>query len=240
MAKVRLFVEAPVLAQGILVELDKKQSHYVTHVMRLGPNDVLSIFNGRDGLWKAHLQGGSKKACILEVTDQLSPQKTLPEIHLCFAPLKQNPLHFLVEKSTELGVTHLHPVLTERTAVRVFKEEKQRLTVIEACEQCERLHIPELAPLQSLEQLLSTLKPDKDVLYVCDERRERAGSILTQYEKSLTSYILIGPEGGFSPQEFAMLLRHRSVRLISLSSHVLRAETAAIAVLSQLGLALEG
>ncbi|MDP4840060.1 MAG: 16S rRNA (uracil(1498)-N(3))-methyltransferase, partial [Alphaproteobacteria bacterium] len=61
MGKVRLFVEASVLSQGTFVELDKKQSHYVTHVMRLGAGDSLSVFNGYDGLWKAELQGGSKK-----------------------------------------------------------------------------------------------------------------------------------------------------------------------------------
>ncbi|HBN23214.1 MAG TPA: 16S rRNA (uracil(1498)-N(3))-methyltransferase [Holosporales bacterium] len=238
MGKVRLFVDAPELAQGISVELDKKQSHYITHVMRLVVGDSLSIFNGRDGLWKAYLQGGSKKSSVLEVSEQLSPQKILPEVHLCFAPLKQNPLHLLIEKGTELGVTHFHPLLTDRTVVRAFKAEKHRSTAIEACEQCQRFHMPAFAPLQSLDRFLGSLDPNKDVLYVCDERREGAQTILKQHDKHLTPYILIGPEGGFSPQEFQQLQRQRAVRFITLSPHVLRAETAAISILSQLSLVL--
>jgi 16S rRNA (uracil1498-N3)-methyltransferase len=238
MGKVRLFVEAPALAQGTLVELPKKQAHYVTHVMRLGAGDFLSIFNGRDGLWKAQLQECSKKACVLEITDQISPQKILPDVHLCFAPLKQNPLHLVVEKGTELGVTHFHPLLTERTVVRAFKEEKHRLTAIEACEQCQRFQMPKFSPLQSLDHFLASLDPSKDVLYVCDERREGAQTILKQYEKGLTPYVLIGPEGGFSPPEFQMLQRQRVVRFITLSPHVLRAETAVISMLSQLALVI--
>lgn len=238
MGKVRLFVDAPDLAQGIFVELDKKQSHYITHVMRLSVGDSLSIFNGRDGLWKACLQGGSKKSSVLEVVEQLSPQKILPEVHLCFAPLKQTPLHLLVEKGTELGVTHFHPLLTDRTVVRAFKKEKHRSTAIEACEQCQRFHMPDFSPLQSLDQFLAKLDPSKEVLYVCDERREGAKKILQQYDKQLIPYVLIGPEGGFSPQEFQQLQRQRAVRFITLSPHVLRAETAAISILSQLGLLL--
>ncbi|NCP62593.1 MAG: 16S rRNA (uracil(1498)-N(3))-methyltransferase [Alphaproteobacteria bacterium] len=238
MGKVRLFVEASVLSQGTFVELDKKQSHYVTHVMRLGAGDSLSVFNGYDGLWKAELQGGSKKTCLLEVCEQLAPQKILPEVHLCFAPLKQHPLHFVIEKGTELGVTRFHPLLTDRTVVRAFKAEKHRLTAIEACEQCRRFHLPEFSPLQSLDQLLSSLDPEKDILYVCDERREGAQTILKQYNKSLTAYVLIGPEGGFSPQEFQKLQHQRAVRFVTLSPHVLRAETAAVSILSQLALVL--
>lgn len=241
MAKVRLFVECPVLEKGSLVALDKKQSHYLAHVMRHDRGDSLKIFNGCDGLWQAHIHKDSlKKSYVLEVDELLLPQKVVPEVHLCFAPLKQGPLHFLIEKGTELGVTHFHPLLTERTVVRAFKEEKHRLTALEACEQCERLQVPELVPLEPLDTFLSKLNARKEVLYVCDERREKVEILSKQYNKALIPYLLIGPEGGFSPQEFAKLQRHKAVRFITLSPYILRAETAAIAALSQLGLVCEG
>lgn len=241
MARVRLYIDCPVLEQGTFVELNKKQSHYISHVMRHAAGESLEIFNGRDGLWLAHIQEeSSKKMRILEVDEHLSPQISLPTVHLCFAPLKQGPLHVLVEKGTELGVTRFHPLVTERTVVRAFKEEKHRLTALEACEQCERLQVPSFAPLYSLDRFLSQLNSEEDILYVCDERRERAGTILNVYDQGRAAYILIGPEGGFSPVEFEKLCRHKSVRFVSLNPHVLRAETAAIVALSQLSLAREG
>ena len=233
MRKVRLFLDDVVLSQGIQVTCDKKQSHYLVHVMRVEQGKGLTVFNGRDGLWKARVVEGSKKACVLEMTELLMPQEPPREIHLCFAPLKQSPQHFLIEKATELGATHFHPVLTERTIVRNFKDEKQRLTAIEACEQCERLDVPVFSDLQQLDKFLSTLNAERDTLYGCDERRE-APTLLTSYESEKNIYVLIGPEGGFSPGEFEMLQRHPATCLIRLSPHILRAETAAITVLAQL------
>ncbi len=233
MRKVRLFLEDSDLSQGAQVTCDKKQSHYLIHVMRVEEGDELTVFNGQDGLWKTCVVEASKKACVLEMVELLQPQETPREIHLCFAPLKQSPQHFLIEKATELGATHFYPLLTERTVVRNFKADKQRLTAIEACEQCERLDMPQFSPLQQLDKFLSTLDAERDTLYVCDERRE-APTLFESYDSGKNIYVLIGPEGGFSPGEFEMLHRHSATCLIRLSPHVLRAETAAVVVLGQL------
>lgn len=232
MRKVRLFIETPVLEIGLTLDLEKKQAHYVRQVMRVAEGESLTVFNGTHGLFQARVIDASKRTCRLEIIEQLAPQKNLPPAHLCFAPLKQTPLHFLVEKGTELGVTHFHPVLTERTVVRTFKEDKNRHTALEACEQCERLDVPDFETLQSLDSFLQHLS-ESDILYVCDERRE-AKTLAQAYDKTKLTHVLIGPEGGFSPAEFDKLQRHPSVQMIRLSPHILRAETAAIAVLGQL------
>ena len=245
MRKVRLYIEGVPLREGMLVSCDKKQSHYLVHVMRVEVGAEFAVFNGQDGLWKACVQEASKKACVLEMIECIelqeqdhqkgTSQENSRDIHLCFAPLKQAPQHFLIEKGTELGVTHFHPVLTERTVVRAFKADKQKLTAIEACEQCERLDVPQFSELQNLDKFLSTLSAATDVLYVCDERRE-SETLLESYDSSKKIHILIGPEGGFSSAEFEMLQRHPATQLIRLSPYILRAETAAVAVLSQVSL----
>ena len=234
--QIRLYVETEHLDTGHIVPLNASQIHYLHHVMRLHEGSSLTIFNGYDGEWQAIIVALRKNAGDLKVIELLRPQITASNIHLYFAPLKQDPLRFLIEKSTELGVTYFHPVLTDRTVVRGFNREKARLIAIEAAEQCERVDIPSIADLKNLKAVLSGLgQKNPVILYVCDERRQA-----TPLLKSLATHphespvvLLIGPEGGFSEGEFDYLTQLSFVQFVSLSPYVLRAETACVAALAQ-------
>jgi 16S rRNA (uracil1498-N3)-methyltransferase len=228
--KIRLYVEAASLEAGQEIECTRPQAHYLVHVMRLKVGDTLLVFNGQDGEWSTQVITVTKSTCTLKTLGHTRPQTLTPEVHLCFALLKQTPLHFLLEKATELGVTHFHPLITERTIVRHFNQDKQRLAVIEAAEQCGRLTVPTLMDTLSLDTFLS--HHTESPLYLCDERRE-APLLNAVFEATHAPYFLTGPEGGFSPPEFARLLKHPRVRPIRLAPTILRAETAALAALSQ-------
>lgn len=233
---VRLYVSADHLDKGHLISLNANQTHYLHHVMRLHEGSLLKVFNGQDGEWQASIVSLHKNSGALKIGENLRPQETLPSIHLYFPPLKQEPLRFLIEKGTELGVTVFHPLLTDHTVVRALNADKARLTVIEASEQCERLEIPQITDLKRLKAVMSGLfQNEKGILYVCDERRQ-ASPLLNQlgsHPQDSPYSLLIGPEGGFSEDEFDYLGRLPFVRFVTLAPLVLRAETAAITAVAQ-------
>lgn len=198
--------------------LDKAQAHYLINVMRLPSGSDVRIFNGHDGEWLAKI--ADKKTLILLQQTKPQPENT-PRVHLYFSPLKKDRTHMLVEKTTELGVTDLHPILCDHTNTPSFRPDKTLAHIIEASEQCERLTIPRLHPIQKLSELILS----KD-FYVAMERTETSSNITPFHEP----HILIGPEGGWSDTE-KIRFQKEELQPLSLGSTILRAETAAIAAL---------
>ena len=143
----RLYVEQP-LATGATVAADERALHYLRNVMRRAPGDPLVLFNGRDGEFEAEIASLDKRKGALKVARLRRAQDSVPDLVLCFAPLKKDAIDFLVEKAAELGVAAFQPVMTRRTAASRLNLERLRAIAIEAAEQTERLTIPEVrAPI---------------------------------------------------------------------------------------------
>ncbi len=229
----RLYINVP-FSQGAEISLDAAHSHYLKNVLRKSVGDVLRVFNGRDGEWLASLKVLGKKNGSALLTEQIKQQPEISApLYLFFAPIKKQRMDFLIEKSVELGVSGLYPVITNRTENRKLNEERMRSQIIEATEQCERLDLPTLHPAQKLPELLrmkETLFLEAP-LFVCLERRELAAP-LSSYSYEKGAAFLIGPEGGFDDQEVESLIAAENIRLVDLGDTILRAETAAIACLS--------
>jgi 16S rRNA (uracil1498-N3)-methyltransferase len=225
----RLFIVAQCMP-GKEIALSKSQSHYAQNVLRLSIGDALRVFDGQHGECLAHIIKGGKQTEI-QVQKLLRPQETVPGPWLFFSPLKKTAMDFLIEKATEIGVSTLCPVLTDRTIVRTLNMDKIQAHLIEAAEQCERLDIPVMLPLTPLKDIF-TLLPEDMPLYFCQERS------IAMHISSITHNpqraALIGPEGGFTDQEIAILLKNPQVHPVSLGKNILRAETAALYVLSHL------
>ncbi len=219
------------LALDQMATLTKEQVHYLLHVLRCKLGDNIRIFNETHGEWLAEISDVSKKhidvRCIQHLRDPETVQK---EIHLLFAPIKKTRMDFLIEKSVELGVTHLHPVITEHTDVRKINSQRLQAQNIEASEQCERIKIPTLLPLKPLAECLENIKCNMTV-YAAIERDETASPIQTVKTEE-TSGFLIGPEGGFSKKEVIFLKNQNNLTPISLGKNILRTETAALKILS--------
>ncbi|MEI9931598.1 MAG: RsmE family RNA methyltransferase [Rhizomicrobium sp.] len=165
---VRLYVTAT-LGDGARVTLDGGQSHYLLHVMRAKVDDRLSLFNGRDGEWRARVTEISKRACVLECVSQIGRQREVPDLWLVFAPIKKTPADYLAQKATELGVRVLQPVLTRRTVVRRVNIERMRANAIEAAEQSGRVSVPDAREAVEFERLVAEWPQDRQILF-CDER----------------------------------------------------------------------
>jgi 16S rRNA (uracil1498-N3)-methyltransferase len=229
---VRLYIDSH-LDTGKLIELQEHQLHYLRNVLRLKMNDLVQLFNGQDGEWQGMLEICTKSKAVVLVQQCLRAPIVEATVTLLFAPLKQEAMHFLIEKTTELGVSCLQPVTTEFTQIHKLNMEKMGRYCVDAAQQCERLSVPVMNPLQSLSDVLQTWSSNK-ILIVCLERQESLpiASLLQQLDVMQEVAFLVGPEGGLSARDIALLSTHSFVRFCRMGSRILRAETAAVAALA--------
>jgi 16S rRNA (uracil1498-N3)-methyltransferase len=233
----RLYVDAP-LAEGARVPLDQDQANYLRNVLRLEPGATVLVFNGREGEWRAELAPVSRKALTLAVTEQTRPQTEPSDLHYLFAPLKHARLDYMVQKAVEMGATRLVPVLTQHTQVERVNLGRMRANAIEAAEQCGILTIPEIQEPMRLARLIETWRPER-MLVFCDEDAEvkdpvaALGATRTDaWVGPMPVSVLVGPEGGFTPEERAALCELPNAVRLALGPRILRADTAAVAALT--------
>lgn len=229
--KVRLYVEAA-LDEGARAVPTEGQAHYLLHVMRAKAGDRVSLFNGRDGEWLAAIADVTKKSCVLICAKQIRPQSDVPDVWLCFAPIKKTPADYVVQKATELGVSALMPVFTRRTIVTRINGERMAANAIEAAEQSDRLTVPGIREAVTLEKLLKEWPPGRRMIF-CDEGGDAQpiADALSQIKKGSFA-ILTGPEGGFDPVERDRIRSCPFVVPVTLGPRILRADTAALASLA--------
>lgn len=232
----RLYIDGPIAADTA-VPLDRDRSNYLGNVLRLAAGDTVLIFNGRDGEWQASIEG-AKRPSALRVIDRTRAQTPPSDVRYVFAPLKHARLDYMVQKAVEMGASHLVPVLTRFTQVNRVNLERMRANVIEAAEQCGILSVAEVAEPLALERFLATRESGR-LLIFCDEEADVANPIAALRSAPGGGIdVLIGPEGGFAPDEREQLLRQASVRRLSLGPRILRADTAAVAALAVVQTAL--
>ncbi len=225
---IRLYVDAPLHAAAIIAATPE-QAHRLATVMRRSRGDPARLFNGRDGEWQAHIQSIGRGRAALAIGRLLHPQPAEPALWLVFALLKRDATDLLVQKATELGVTDLQPVVTERSNSHRMNLARLAAIATEAAEQCERLSVPRVHPPQPLAELLATWPRDR-TLFVAAERREAP----PLPRAAPPTGLLVGPEGGFSVAELDAIKSHPFVTLASLGPRILRAETACIVGLALL------
>jgi 16S rRNA (uracil1498-N3)-methyltransferase len=229
--KVRLYVEAA-LAAHARVETSEAQSHYLLHVMRARTGNRIRLFNGRDGEWLANIVNVTKRHCVLACETQARTQQNTPDLWLCFAPIKRTPADYLVQKATELGVSVLQPIITNRTIVSRVNADRMRANAIEAAEQSDRLTVPDVREPISLEKLLASWPGNRQLMF-CDEAGEAPPILEALTGQSNSAWaVLTGPEGGFDAGERERIRSHAFVMPVSLGPRILRADTAALAALA--------
>lgn len=220
----RLFVDLP-LGPDATPMIDGPAAHYLLNVMRMKAGDPILLFDNISGEWLAVVADAAKRSLALRIERQISEIEQVPDLWLCFAPVKKARLDWIIEKATELGVSRLQPVITERTIVERVKRERLEAHIVEACEQCGRTALPTLAEPVKLPQLLKDWPAGRALLFA----DEAGGAPLASVDAPAPAAILTGPEGGFTARERELLIGHRAVRRIALGPRILRAETAAIA-----------
>ena len=226
MSNIRLFFPES-LSINLSGKLNKDQSKYLTSVMRLKTDEEFSLFN-KGGEWNTKIISINKGIVEFEVQKQLRQPNKEREIWLVFAPIKSNYFNFMIQKATEIGVTKLFPITTERTIVRKINEVRLNKILIEAAEQSNRISVPSLEKIQKLEKFLNDYKNIN--LIFGDLNTDNKKIKLLDTSKPIA--LLIGPEGDFSGTERTKILDFKGVQSIKLNDNILRSETAVISSLS--------
>ncbi len=209
-----------------LVLTEPELVHQMGRVLRFQPGEEVYFLDGVGRRARAELTQISKKEAtftILECESQPAPTRT---VTLAFGiPKKPATLEWMLEKATELGVNVLQPLVTEHgQTAHLPKPERLQKILLEACEQSERWFFPELRNPITLEVALKT----DDLILAGDARR---GQAFEPVARTQNVTILIGPEGGFSPDELTQI-EATGAHLLRLGENVLRVETAALTFLS--------
>ncbi len=229
----RLFIDAP-LQGGARIALDRGQANYLLNVLRLKAGEAVLVFNGRDGEWRAEVSVEGRKAADLVCVERTREQGAAPDIIYAFAPLKHARLDYMVQKAVEMGAGVLQPVLTRRTQSTRVNLERMRSNAVEAAEQCGILSIPEVREEENLERFIKGLERDRLVVF-CDEDAPVSNpvdALAKLGNKQPRLVVIVGPEGGFTDQERALVAAHERCVCVSLGPRILRADTAAVAALA--------
>ncbi|MDP2803854.1 MAG: 16S rRNA (uracil(1498)-N(3))-methyltransferase [Phreatobacter sp.] len=230
---IRLFVAGPLAADTVL-PCDHDQANYLLNVMRLDDGGRIAVFDGVHGEWAARLQRNGKKGLSLIVLERLRPQPAGSDLLLLFAPLKHARLDYMVQKAVEMGVSRLVPVITRHTQAARVNLDRMKANAVEAAEQCGILTVAGCDDTQPLAAALAALSADR-LLVFCDEGAAIANPVAALQAAGLADgglAVLIGPEGGFSDEERALICRRPRTLALSLGPRILRADTAAVAALA--------
>jgi len=227
---IRLFVPQD-LAPGYGVILTLDQSRYLTSVMRQAIGAQVLLFNGRDGEWSATLTETGKRGSLLKVDAQVRPMALGPDLDLVIALVKRGRVETIVEKAAELGVRRVRLTVTRRTNVDFVKLGRLDAIAMEAAEQTGRLDVPSVEDPVKLSEILDGWDPARKLVF-CDEGGDARPAFEALAGSAAPAAILIGPEGGFSPEERERLRSLPFVTPVSLGPRILRADTAAISALT--------
>jgi len=226
MSNIRLYFSKS-LSNNLTDTLDKSQSHYLNKVMRVKESEMFSLFNS-SGEWEAKILNISKGIVEFNVTKQLRQKENPKELWLAFSPIKSNYFNFMIQKATELGVTKFIPIIFDRTIVRKINKERLEKVIIEASEQSNRINVPDIEDPKSLDDFLNNNKVD---LIFTDLNSENTKIDLKKVTDKPTC-VIIGPEGDFSEEERAKILKFSGVQPLKINDNILRSETAVISAIS--------
>jgi 16S rRNA (uracil1498-N3)-methyltransferase len=233
----RLYVDAP-LSAGVRIGLDRAQANYLLNVLRLKAADSVLVFNGRDGEWRAEITVEGRKAADLVCVDRTRPQAAPADLIYAFAPLKHARLDYMVQKAVEMGAGILQPIRTRRTQSTRVNLDRMRANGIEAAEQCGILTLPEVRDEQNFANMINALESDRLVVF-CDEEAPISSPLVALKEGAGSAgnrgrgcVVIVGPEGGFTAEERALVAAHERCVRVSLGPRILRADTAAVAALA--------
>ncbi|MCX7358648.1 MAG: 16S rRNA (uracil(1498)-N(3))-methyltransferase [Alphaproteobacteria bacterium] len=242
MPEPRLLIDQDLHA-GAEIALDEAQARHVGTVLRLDVGGILRPFNARDGEWRARITVREKRSMRVVLESLLRQAKPSPDLDLLFAPVKRHATDLIVEKATELGARRIRPVVTQRTIAETVRVDRLESIAREAAEQTERFDTPEIFDAVSLVRALDGWDMARPLIYADESgdedgkawggdsgRARPIGEAISAKSEKLA--LLIGPEGGFTPEERRMLRAMPYVIPVSLGPRILRAETAVIAALS--------
>ena len=223
----RMFFLPSDLKCGSVINIDPQESKHIAKVLRLHKGDYILVTNGSGQLFKAQLLDDHFKACKAEVLTQIDVTKPKrPYFHLFVAPPKSKQRwEWLLEKTTEIGVDQITPIICEKSERRTIDYKRSKLMLINALKQSQQVKLPILNEIKSFNEVISQKQDVLQLIAHCDE--EIPVYTIEEFDQSIDKInILIGPEGDFTYDEINQALKNYYFAL-SLGENRLRTETAA-------------
>ena len=209
--------------------LSKEHTHYVANVMRLKRGSNINFFN-QEGEWASEVIFLEKDRVEVKFLNKIKePLKSL-SIELAICLIKKNPMDIILQKATELGVSKITPIISERTEIKELNHDRAKKIVIEATEQSNQFIPPEISKTIRLKDFLNQLNSFNKLFFADINNKDRLKKEDIKDENLKT--LLVGPEGDFTPDERKMILQNKNTISFSLSNNILRTETATISALS--------
>ena len=235
----RFFVEKIVPGTDVL-SITGKEARQIINVLRMKKGETLILMDGKGQLFKATIETLHYKEVKVKINKSISPLPPSPiEISLAQALIKTHPMDYLIQKVTELGISSIHPFYSERTVIKLKPEHIRNkmdhwMEIMKsACKQCGRANLPDLNTPLPFEELIKKALDKKTLKMLLWEDEDKVGlkKLLRSLRPLPHILAIVGPEGGFTYNEIN-LAREAGFQIISLGSRILRAETAAVSLIS--------
>ena len=234
MSNIRLFHPENIIENTTSL-LSKEHTHYVANVMRMKRGSNISFFN-KNGEWLSEIIFLEKDRVEVKFLNRIKDPLKLSSIELAICLVKKNAMEIILQKATELGVTKIIPILSERSEVKELNYERANKIVIEATEQSNQLNPPIIMKVTKLKDLVNNLNDSTKLLFADINSKEKLKPEYISNEN--LNIILIGPEGDFSPLEREKILAKNNTISFCLSKNILRTETATISALTLINYSL--
>ncbi len=209
--------------------LSKEHTHYIVNVMRLKRGSNLNFFN-KNGEWKSEIIFLNKDRVEVRFLEKIKEANKFSKTELAICLVKKNPMDTILQKATELGVSKIIPIVSERTEVKELNIDRAKKIVIEATEQSNQLVPPEITDVIKLKDFLKTFDETSKLLFADVNSKDNLK--IEDVKNFKSKCILIGPEGDFSSIERQSILQNRAVKPFTLSRNILRSDTAVISAIS--------
>ena len=209
--------------------LSKEHTHYVVNVMRLKRGSNINFFNS-EGEWKSEIIFLDKDRVEVKIIEKIKQPKGLSNIELAICLVKKNSMETILQKATELGVSKITPIISERTEVKELNYDRANKIVIESTEQSNQLSPPKISEVIKLKDFLNNLDGSSKLLFADVNSTQNLKAETLKLGNPIS--VLIGPEGDFSPSERDSILGNSNVTSFTISRNILRSDTAVISAIS--------
>ena len=228
MSNIRLYFSDNIVENTTSL-LSKEHSHYIVNVMRLKRGSNINFFN-KEGEWLSEIVFLERDRVEVKFLNKIKNPSTVSNIELAICLVKKTPMEIILQKATELGVSKITPIISERTEVKELNLERANKITIEATEQSNQLNPPFINEVTKLKNFISNINKDTKLFFANVNSKYKLKP--SDIEKGQSISILIGPEGDFSPQELEQILTTSNLTSFTLSSNILRTDTAVISAIS--------
>lgn len=206
--------------------LDEAESKHISRVLRLAVGNEIMLLNGKGLIFQCELTSVGKQ-CTVNIIHYTKVDDEQPNIHIAIAPTKNNDrLEWFIEKTTEIGINEITPIICSNSERKVVKQERLLKTAVAAMKQSGRAFLPQINEAVKLKYFLKKCNAEQKFIAHCYEENQQRLKELYILGKDVV--LLIGPEGDFSLEEVEIAIKKHNFIPISLGKNRLRTETAGV------------